>query len=593
MINWKGYKAVPPKETIHRIKRILEYNGIDTKCITFGKEEICRSARVVLAANNLLTLNIGTNGKGIDENYASASAYAELMERLQNKMLVFTTKYASPLFRKNNPALADNFPGLLSFRYFPDEEYRRIDEYELCRLGCRFLPGNILFKDCSNNQYYDMPFLPFYNFNRDEIEYIPYDLIRFAAGSTGLCAGNTPEEAILQGINEIFERYVLQQIYIRHPRFPKIDISLFKDTAIWEILMRLKESTNWKFEIMDCSLEGMFPVIGLYISDPTDNSYTFRLGADNNPVIALSRCLTEIFQGTDINKSSFIPISGMNSNWFASNEYRKNLINGRGQFPKEVFLSENTTDLSKWHKQYSSIEENFKSTVHWLLINGYTLYVRDNSFLSFPAYHVYIPGLSDVNHNLYNIRADLKPAEHYYEVMPEYRIKKLSKQEIKSFESKYRDNTGSYIPLFDYSSAKYNKINKHLLQALLLFKIHDSNAWLFMSEFLNAMETRGTKLGDYYYCLRDFMHCFNDCKIEDIRQILIGKYSENTVEEVISVIPEHILDNLPLPECFNCSSCPIKHECLYDQVIKFEASVQKVQILKPINQSHLKNLNKK
>ena len=54
-----------------------------------------------------------------------------------------------------------------------------------------------------------------------------------------MCAGNTPYEAILQGINEIFERYVLQKLYLEKITPPVYSPDYFKGTAIHSRLEKL------------------------------------------------------------------------------------------------------------------------------------------------------------------------------------------------------------------------------------------------------------------------------------------------------------------------------------------------------------------
>lgn len=62
----------------------------------------------------------------------------------------------------------------------------------------------------SNN---DLRFEPYYNISEKRAELLPEELIKFLNGSNGLCAGNSPEEAITQGLCEIFERYIRKEIY--------------------------------------------------------------------------------------------------------------------------------------------------------------------------------------------------------------------------------------------------------------------------------------------------------------------------------------------------------------------------------------------
>ena len=85
----REYKAVSPEQTISKISGILENIGIRVKEIVYGKPSICNSVRLVISDSKFEDLDIGTNGKGMSENYALASAYGEMMERIENKMLFF------------------------------------------------------------------------------------------------------------------------------------------------------------------------------------------------------------------------------------------------------------------------------------------------------------------------------------------------------------------------------------------------------------------------------------------------------------------------------------------------------------------------
>lgn len=46
--------------------------------------------------------------------------------------------------------------------------------------------------------------IPFFSINSQEEKLLPIELIRAGCGSTGMCAGNSFHEAVLQGLCEIF-----------------------------------------------------------------------------------------------------------------------------------------------------------------------------------------------------------------------------------------------------------------------------------------------------------------------------------------------------------------------------------------------------
>ena len=73
------FKENPPGETVDRLKRILGSIGIETVARSFPSGiENCHSVRVSAKMGFP-----GQNGKGVTEEFALASGYAEFAERLQ------------------------------------------------------------------------------------------------------------------------------------------------------------------------------------------------------------------------------------------------------------------------------------------------------------------------------------------------------------------------------------------------------------------------------------------------------------------------------------------------------------------------------
>ena len=84
------YKDNNPKQTIEQIKNILKSNNIFTKETEwFNQCNDYYSLRLeVCNPETYESLEIGVNGKGTNEDFARASAYAELLERIQNSALL-------------------------------------------------------------------------------------------------------------------------------------------------------------------------------------------------------------------------------------------------------------------------------------------------------------------------------------------------------------------------------------------------------------------------------------------------------------------------------------------------------------------------
>lgn len=591
----KPYKAASPQATIHRIRTILHDLGIFVTEQHLRNEGMYYSCRVFIDNDDAKRFDIGTNGKGMSAEYALASAYAELMERIENKMLIYATKYASHEFRLRNKELDVNHIPTLDFRYFPDETFQTISANELWEHCQNLLPNVAKYgeRDIQHIEAYNMYYADFYNVNKGIVEHLPYHLIRLAASSTGLCAGNTPEEAMLQGLNEIFERYVLQQLYLQNLTPPTIPFEVFEGTEICKRLKQLQTEKGWTVEVKDCSLGKAFPVLGLLLIDKANNRYSFRLGADLSPVIALQRCFTEAFQGADASERYLQPIV-VDDKWSIQTEHNQSVVNGLGHFPSRLFCTKSSWDFKGFQMEGQPTHKDDLAYIRqWLENDGYTLYVRDNSFLGFPAYHLFIPGLSEVDAKLYDVIADLQANNgSFFSVKPEYRLQKLDKKEIVAILDKYKNSAITEITLFPYNASKYNRFNQQLLFALLSYSVsRDEDAYQYMSDFLKTKIYEGNRLPPYYYCVRDVFCAKNTCDNDiEIISMLSTIYTEELVKEVLADMNDRksVLKNFPLPACFNCNECKIRDYCSYLTILDVERRIQTAQKECIIRQEHLR-----
>ena len=141
---------------------------------------------------------LGTNGKGTDRELALASALAEFMERLQSRMLV-PHHYG---------------PRQLRPRSTPDE--RSLPARQLLST-LEAMPGSALAapvrQGIEGGWLERLRCVPFVELSRGQRAMLPHALVRAGSFSTGLCAGNTAHEAIIQGLCEVYERYALGQIF--------------------------------------------------------------------------------------------------------------------------------------------------------------------------------------------------------------------------------------------------------------------------------------------------------------------------------------------------------------------------------------------
>ncbi|MBQ3364829.1 MAG: YcaO-like family protein [Muribaculaceae bacterium] len=622
-----SYKDSHPVDTINQIKDILNSLGIKTRETLYNLHNLCFSCRVEIDNYGLESLGIGTNGKGMTMDYSLASGYAELMERLQNKFLVNEALRHSAKIPNGES---------LHFRFFPDETLIRSDIMDFFIMikelfpnfnsseaenFCKKLIGIShqtetyiqLVQDISPQiEWLGVPFARFTkDRHKDGIKYVPIILAR-ANSSTGLCAGNTPHEAILQGINEIFERYVLQRIYLDNITPPSFPSDYFKGTEIVERLNCLKEH-DYIYDVKDMSLGKGFPVVGLILTNTKNGTTMFRLGADLNPVIALERCLTEIYQGRTKQDTRFLeyPVHNIinieNDTFIRNKEYQKSLKDGTGFFPKSIFMGTPSYDFQKpiLHRSDNS-RIDFINVLHFLQERNYTLLVRDNSFLGFCSYQVIIPGLSDQDYRLRDIFTEyFSPfdldAKNNNNICferdaiqwPLYNIK--AQQDAREFVEKHYPNDDN-LRLAPYNTAPQNIINKHLLLFLMAIKNNDyKNANINLMNFMGQRAAQGYPYDSYLACVGSYVYCKSiGMSKEDSMSWLCHFYKTEIINEVISdfSVPNEIMKNYNFPTCFNCDNCPLESSCHYQRAIDFERMIQQIQKANPINQNKLfKTLN--
>lgn len=406
----RRYKEISPEETVKKLKKILEEMKIEVEEKWSEKSSVdTYSVRICIKGTD-----IGQNGKGMTREFARASGYAEFFERLQNGML---------RFRIEKPTKE------LPFSNAPDEKHIKVEE--LMKNNNSLLENIIkangyenktkeekieyikhIFNEKSNLvEKEDYTSLPYYSIKNKDIEYIPDRLISYLYNSNGMCAGNSIEEALIEGLSEILERYVNLLILKKRLTLPEIpETYIEKFPKVKQMIEKMKKNEEYYFRLVDCSLGGKYPVAGLYILEKNTGRLGFKLGAHPDYGIAMERCFTEAAQGRDIYNYS-------HSGIFDFYEKEKN---GDKNFIK--FLFEDPTVIIPYQIIGEKLDYEFtempdvsnlenktilKNMVKDILKEGKDILIRDLSILGFPTASIIIPGISewsfDTNANYYNL----------------------------------------------------------------------------------------------------------------------------------------------------------------------------------------------
>ncbi len=391
----KPYKAVSPDATISEVRRILD------ECDIFVSESGCSfedpgvySCHLRLSGPEVADAEFAVNGKGMSPEYALASAYGELMERMQNFLLF--GDYGESVYRL----------GLTKHMAAPDEVFLSAKEAIECGKDVLLPLMRLTQEQASGVLEYagddTMPCVPFYNVLQGGTIFLPHKTLRMTTGSNGMAAGNTFREAMIQGMSELYERAAVREAYLENRPVPQLRPEAFEGTQIYDRLINLK-SHGYNFQILDLSMGKGYPVVGLRLE--RGGAAAFKAGADPCPETALERCLTEIFQGTagEVNNSfkrdCCPPFPGQDERTrrSISAQALSFFADGSGRIADNLFHpSDKFTETGDFE---CTAAESDETDLEFLLDLtkrlGYSLYVRDWSFLGFPACQIIIPEISN------------------------------------------------------------------------------------------------------------------------------------------------------------------------------------------------------
>ncbi len=332
-----------------------------------------------------------TNGKGTSRKSTLASALGEYLERLS------TNYFFSDYWLESKPDEAKE-----GWLYYPTE--KAFDESQ--------------FKACLNDElwsFYDenseVEFVDLLSFNdtqnkvrsiamqnaaTGETVYFPMNLFSNLYASNGLSAGNTAAEAQVQGLSEIFERWVKNKIMRENiclPEVPDEIVQLYPD-VVAAINSLNKEGIA--LSIRDASLGGQFPVINVTLFEQKTGRCFASFGAHPMFEVALERTLTESLQGRQLGNLDGFQMPVFDTFVVAEDENLENHFIDSSGLIHAHFISDNY-DYKFVHWDFSgSTEEQWTQLCDKVDQQGCSVYVANYNHYDFEACRIVVPGMSEV-----------------------------------------------------------------------------------------------------------------------------------------------------------------------------------------------------
>ncbi len=395
--DYSKHKDRDPRQTVEAIKAKLASMGLETKMVwTSHQFDGTWSCRVSIKGTSF-----GTNGKGTSEDYAMASGYAELMERVQNKAAGHRTHI-------------ENTFAAHGFYDFPDERmveaaqlvarHDPVIEGWLKGWGCTTDEQKLqLVRDFSRAWYRrddDMVVeVPFADLRSGQIRWLPPALYRHIYSSNGMSAGNTLEECLVQGFSEVFERYVRLKVLNGEVVMPRIPREELRAWSVGDLIDRIEAGGKYRVTVFDGSLGKGYPVVLTVIADLTRGTFGVNCGAHPSMAVAVERTLTEAFQGRTVER--FTGINRLASREESSHGENRHgvLVNGIGVYPTSLFVGNAGWEYAPWEADEGcSNTQLLRRMLATLEQEGFSPLVRDSSHLGFPACQIIVPGMSETEY---------------------------------------------------------------------------------------------------------------------------------------------------------------------------------------------------
>lgn len=564
------FKDASPIKTVEKIKSILDKHNIRvTECWHESGVEHCFSLRITVDGTAF-----GVNGKGLTKEFAQASGYGELMERMQ--LGLFSDSSVQKIGHYNEVIGKDERVSMNHLLEELPDWYRYLAD-KACELdGTERCGKDILSRFADANG--DVAAIPFYSLTRGKIVSVPRELRSLVCGSSGGAAGNTMEEAIVQALSEIVERNHMQRAIRECISLPDIpEEVLQKYATAYSIINSLRER-GFRVIVKDCSFGTRFPVVCVcYIHEAT-GKYHSHFGAYPILEIALERALTESFQGRHI--ESFTKNEDFIYSSSQLSSYRSVYMGlKKGDFEKtpQFFVGECTYPYNE-NVGFSgeSNTELLPQLIAFFTQQGYEILVHNSSFLGFPTYSVFIPKYSEVifhslstKHgsfsNSKNAIAALRfPSNSSFDdcialLLHISEMKKLGEVDPRLF----RFSTCAKLAM-----AYEPKLDSFLLSSSLAYIYYSMGNLTQVSEHINKMLALASNDHDKerILCLKRYIAMsLNDHSEDSIKKLLTFFHKDETVSWLYSYIENGLnpFDVFVL-KCNekDCDGCTIAHICM-------------------------------
>ena len=337
-----------------------------------------------------------SNGKGASKKAALASALGEYFERLS------TNYFWTDFYLGQDIANGD-------FVHYPNEKWFLIEDEALLpqgilddRLFEHFDPNQELTPELlvdlqSGNYERGIVALPYVRQSDQQTVYIPQSIISNLYVSNGMSAGNSQFEARVQGLSEVFERYVKNKIIAEAISLPLIPQEVMARYPSIQAAIDKLEQEGFPILAYDASLGGKYPVICVILLNPTNGTCFASFGAHPKFQVALERTVTELLQGRSLKDLDvFSPPSFNNDDVAEHANLETHFIDSSGLISWDLFKDTPDYEFADWNFSGKDTHEEYDNLMAIFRAEKKDVYIMDYNHLGVYACRIIVPGMSDI-----------------------------------------------------------------------------------------------------------------------------------------------------------------------------------------------------
>jgi len=488
-----------------------------------------------------------SNGKGASKKAALASALGEYFERLS------TNYFWTDFYLGQDIANGD-------FVHYPNEKWFPIEDEALLpqgilddRLFEHFDPNQELTPELlvdlqSGNYERGIVALPYVRQSDQQTVYIPQSIISNLYVSNGMSAGNSQFEARVQGLSEVFERYVKNKIIAEAISLPLIPQEVMARYPSIQAAIDKLEQEGFPILAYDASLGGKYPVICVILLNPTNGTCFASFGAHPKFQVALERTVTELLQGRSLKDLDvFSPPSFNNDDVAEHANLETHFIDSSGLISWDLFKDTPDYEFADWNFSGKDTHEEYDNLMAIFRAEKKDVYIMDYNHLGVYACRIIVPGMSDIypaddliyaNSNMgmdwREILLDLPHFHHDQETYQEL-LDELDEQGIDD-ATRVREFIGIVAP----KASGWTTLRIGELKSMLYLALGDLEMALDWANWTYNMNSSvfTAERANYYRCLINSLELFMDSQRDpqQYRMVFEKMYGKDAVSFAWSAI---------------------------------------------------------